>query len=169
MISESYKKLNEELHKSDETFGISGSRYAEIARALSQWGRKPILDYGCGKAILEYTVGPAYKVTNYDPCIEKYSARPEPHPVVFCTDVMEHVEPEFVEDVLADVRRLTTESAFFAICVSPALKTLSDGRNAHISLHPIEWWKDKVVAAGFEITDTFNDAHDAKTFGMICK
>jgi hypothetical protein len=169
MITEAYKKLNAELHKTDQAYGISGIRYVELVRELSNWGRRPILDYGCGKAMLSQQLGPAYRVTNYDPCIEGLDARPMPHDVVVCTDVMEHVEPEFVDDVLKDIRRLAKEFAFFSICIRPAQKILADGRNAHISLHPVAWWKERVTAAGFAVAGSYDDDDKHTTFGYVCK
>lgn len=169
MISETYRKLNADLHKSDENYGISGFRYVGLVRELSQWGRKRILDYGCGKAQLARFLGPAYKVTNYDPCIEGLDTPPEPHPIVVCTDVMEHIEPEFVDEVLKDLRRLTQELAFLSICSVPAVKVLADGRNAHLSQHPPQWWKDKLKAAGFEVVGSYDDDGNHNTFGVVCR
>lgn len=169
MISAEYKEINRQLHEKHPEYGVSGSRYVEFARPLSNWGRKPILDYGCGKAILAHALGPAYRVTNYDPCISGMDTRPEPHPVVMCTDVMEHVEPEFVDDVLKDIRGLATEYAMFAICKVEAVKVLEDGRNAHLSQHPYDWWKERLEANGFEVVETINEAPDKKTFRVICK
>ena len=97
------------------------------------------------------SLGPAYRVTNYDPCVPQYSDEPEPHPIVVCGDVMEHVEPEYVDAVLEKVRSLTTIKAVFIICLAPALKHLDDGRNAHLSIHPQEWWADRLEANGFTI------------------
>jgi hypothetical protein len=168
MISESYRKINAELHKTDESYGISGYRYVGTVRELSLWGRLPILDYGCGKQILSLQLGPAYRVANYDPCIEGLDTPPQPHPIVVCTDVLEHVEPEFVTDVLKDLRRLTEKIAFLSICSVPALKTLSDGRNAHLSQHPPQWWKDAVAGVGFKVVGSYDDDGKHNTFGLVC-
>lgn len=168
-ITPEYRELNRRLHQDNPAYGISGARYVEVARELSNWGRLSILDYGCGKAILSQHLGPAYRVTNYDPCIEGLDTPPEPHDVVFCTDVMEHVEGEFIMDVLKDVRRLALKVAFFVISVEPAQKTLADGRNAHISLHPRAWWIERIKEAGFEVLNVIDDAEGYMTFGAICK
>lgn len=169
MISDNYKELNRKLHTVNKDYGISGQRYLEVVRPLSNHGRLGILDYGCGKATLSARLGPAYKVTNYDPCIEGLDERPTPHDVVICTDVMEHVEPEHIDNVLKDIRSLTKQTAFFSICIIPARKVLEDGRNAHISLYPIDWWKDRIRAAGFEIVHAFDDDGKFPDFGVICK
>lgn len=169
MISETYKELNRKLHSVNKDYGISGQKYLDIVRPISNHGRLAILDYGCGKATLAHALGPAYRVTNYDPCMKEYETRPEPHDVVVCTDVMEHVEPEHIDAVLNDIRSLTKQVAFFSICIVPARKVLDDGRNAHISLHPVDWWKERITAAGFEILQGFDDDGQRADFGVICK
>jgi len=169
LITPEYKELNRQLHQTNPVYGVSGFRYVEGARHLSQWGRLPILDYGCGKAVLSKKLGPAYRVTNYDPCIEGLDTPPEPHDVVFCTDVMEHVEHDCIMPVLRDIRRLTKKVAYFVISTKPAQKTLADGRNAHISLHPADWWIERIKEAGFIVAEVHDDAEDNLTFGAICQ
>jgi hypothetical protein len=46
---------------------------------------------------------------------------------------------------------------------------LADGRNAHISLYPIDWWLEKIRNAGFEVVEKFDDAETFNTFGLICR
>jgi hypothetical protein len=168
MISESYKEQNRLLHETDETYGISGYRYVDPIRELSDYGRLTVLDYGCGKETLKRALGPAYKTTGYDPCIAGLDTKPEPHDVVACTDVMEHVEPEFIDDVLKDVRRLTKRKVLFSISVVPAQKVLADGRNAHISLLSIDEWIAKVENAGFKIESKHDADGKYNTFGLVC-
>lgn len=168
-ITDEYKTLQKQLHAEAPHYGVSGARYTDIVRPLSNWGRLAILDYGAGKCTLAQSLGPGYRVTNYDPCIEGLDTPPEPHDVVTCTDVLEHVEPQYITATLNELRRLTLKRAFMVISVSPALKTLADGRNAHISLYPFEWWADTVTAAGFRITEKYDDDNDCNSFGLICK
>jgi 2-polyprenyl-3-methyl-5-hydroxy-6-metoxy-1,4-benzoquinol methylase len=169
LITPEYRELNRKLHATNPVYGVSGFRYVDAARRLSQWGRLDILDYGCGKAVLAEKLGPAYRVTNYDPCIEGLDTPPEPHDVVMCTDVMEHVEPEFIMPVLKDIRRLTREFAFFVVSTEPAQKVLEDGRNAHISLHPPKWWLERMEEAGFEVLETIDDDGKHLTFGAVLR
>jgi hypothetical protein len=168
MITPEYKALQKQLHAENERYGISGANYADIVRHISDWGRLPILDYGCGKQTLAKALGPAYRVTNYDPCIEGLDTPPEPHAAVACTDVLEHIEPEFVESTLAELRRLTLTRALLVVSTRPAMKTLADGRNAHISLHPEDWWMERIKAAGFAVLEHFKEDNDT-AFGVICE
>ena len=152
MISEAYRELNRQAH-ADNMFGVSGWFNRDIVRQISDYGRKPILDYGAGKRTLSTSLGPAYRVEDYDPCIEGLDKPPSPAPVVVCGDVMEHVEPEYVDAVLKNLRRLCTELAFFVITFAESSRTLPDGRNAHLSQHPLEWWVEKLKETGFKIVD----------------
>jgi 2-polyprenyl-3-methyl-5-hydroxy-6-metoxy-1,4-benzoquinol methylase len=143
LISQKYKELNEELHARNPRYGRSGSKYAEnIIAICEQFSTKDLLDYGCGKSTLAENL--PFNIKQYDPAIEKYSKLPEPSDVVVCTDVMEHIEPEFLDDVLNHIKELTKKACFMVISTIPAKKTLSDGRNAHISLHDKVWWIDKL-------------------------
>ena len=153
LITPEYVALNRNLHETNDHYGTSGASWREAVRELSEHGRRNILDYGCGKATLSKALGPAYRVTNYDPCIPGLDTPPEPHDVVVCGDVMEHVEPELLMNVLKDVRRLTKIRALFVIGMQPAKKTLSDGRNAHLSLHTQEEWAAKLTDAGFTVEE----------------
>lgn len=79
-------------------------------------------------------------IVNYDPAIPEYSQAPEPEDLVVCTDVLEHVEPEYTDAVLDDLKRCAKKYLYVTICVVPAMKSLPDGRNAHINLRtPSEW------------------------------
>jgi len=52
--------------------------------------------------------------------------------LVTCIDILEHIEPELLENVLLELKRLHGRLYFFTIHLGPAGKTLSDGRNAHL-------------------------------------
>lgn len=153
LITPEYRELNRQLHETNGSYGTSGANWREAVRELSEYGRRNILDYGCGRCTLSKALGPAYCVTNYDPCIEGLDTPPEPHDVVVCGDVMEHVEPDLVMNVLQDVRRLMKVRGLFVIGMIPARKTLADGRNAHLSLHSHSEWVAKLQAAGFEVVE----------------
>jgi len=64
---------------------------------------------------------------------------------VICTDVMEHIEPECLDDVIDDLKRVTNIVLVVNIALRPAKKTLADGRNAHLIVKDIEWWMGKFL------------------------
>ena len=137
-ITPDYLEQNKQLHATGG-YGISGTRWAKtVVNVCDSVASKDVLDYGCGQRTLERDLG--WAITNYDPCIEGLDAPPEPADVVICTDVLEHIEPDCLEDVLDDLQRVTRRIGFFVIASRPADKVLPDGRNAHLIQEPKEWW-----------------------------
>lgn len=153
MITESYRKLNEQLHKDNEYYGTSGVKYSQQVYSLATaMQTEDILDYGCGKSTLANNL--PFKIKQYDPAIHKYSTLPQPADLVICTDVIEHIEPEMLDEVLNHLKSLTKRKGFFTIATREAKKTLADGRNAHLIIEsPLYWFKklyEFFVVVGFQ-------------------
>ncbi len=145
MITEEYRQLNKQLHATNETYGTSGMHYAGLVRELAlKMGVDTFLDYGCGKQTLANTL-PEFKVHGYDPAIEGLDKQPEPHDLVVCTDVLEHIEPEFLDIVLDDLVRVTRKTLFLQVATRPAKKVLADGRNAHLIVEHRNWWIERLL------------------------
>ena len=143
LITEEYKELNKELHKDDETFGITSRKYTDsILDMCNSINEEDVLDYGCGKAELSRFL--PFKIQNYDPCIEKFSNRPRPANVLVCIDVLEHVEPECLDDVLDDIHSLSKKVVFLTVSTEIAKKELPDGRNAHLIVQDYTKWLPKL-------------------------
>jgi len=143
LISEQYRQQNKQLHEIRPDYGVGGHKHAkEIKELALAMGTKDILDYGCGKRTLEDALG--FEIKNYDPAFEELSLPAEPADLVVCTDVLEHIEPECLEDVLDDLRRVTKKAAFLTIATRPAVKNLPDGRNAHLIQQDLKWWLPKL-------------------------
>ena len=75
-----------------------------------------VLDYGAGHGILlkELIKSGAVSEENaqfYDPGIPEYSDSPVPADLVVSTDVMEHIEPEYLDEVLNHLSSLTLHRA----------------------------------------------------------
>ena len=139
LISDEYRKLNEKLHEDNRFYGVSGLKHVEKVLGLSKvYQTQDILDYGCGKSTLALNL--PFTIKEYDPCIKKHSALPEPADIVICTDVLEHIEPDCISDVLNHIVRLNKKAAYINIATRPAKKLLPDGRNAHILVKPSSWW-----------------------------
>jgi hypothetical protein len=140
-ISEGYRALNRDLHERDERFGARDARAnAAVVYAFSrQLSTEDVLDYGCGKGKLAAAL--PFPIREYDPAIPGKDAPPEPADLVVCLDVMEHVEPECLDAVFADLRRVVRKFGLFSIACRPAKKVLADGRNAHLIVQSPEWWR----------------------------
>lgn len=105
-----------------------------------------LLDYGCGSArSLFKGLHAPHKLTYqaYDPGVPQFSASPVPAEMVACIDVLEHIEPDFIDNVMDDLKRVTQAVLFATVATGPAAKKLSDGRNAHLIQKPMEWWLPK--------------------------
>ncbi|HEX7560392.1 MAG TPA: methyltransferase domain-containing protein [Usitatibacter sp.] len=143
-ITPQYRELNRTLHFG-AFYGISGAHWAKsVASICKTIGSRDVLDYGCGQRTLEKALG--FPIRNYDPCIDGLEATPAPADLVVCTDVLEHIEPECLDEVLDDLRRVTRRFGFLVIASRPALKNLPDGRNAHLIQEGEEWWLPKIAA-----------------------
>ena len=144
-ISNEYKNLLTEHHEEKETWGTSGVLHLnKVLDLIHSTGSKSVLDYGCGKGTLGEKVKDSIEIdwTDYDPAIRGKRVKKKCDLVV-CTDVMEHVEEEFVDAVLSDISELSNV-AYVHIACGAAGEILSDGRNAHITQRSIEWWQDMV-------------------------
>lgn len=143
-ITEDYVAQNAEMHRLTKGYGRGGDRHARpilyFARSLHA---KSILDYGCGKGALSGALRRLRwdgDIREYDPAVAGKSDPPARADVVACSDVLEHIEPECLTGVLAHLRALAIRGAFVVIQTRISNKTLPDGRNAHLSVHPIDWW-----------------------------
>ena len=147
MISEAYRQEQEKLHE-NPNYGRASLAYAPVvSRLINNLNVKDVLDYGAGKGRLSESIIVDHRVsvTNYDPAVEKWSDAPKPHEFVACIDVLEHVEPEYLDSVLDDLKRVTEKYAILSVHTGKAMKTLSDGRNAHLTIKPLEWWLPKIM------------------------
>lgn len=144
LISEDYRQQNQQLHEdAEKVYGEKGQNYAVNVWAVCQTlATKDVLDYGCGKRTLEKALG--FPIQNYDPCIPGLDKAPVPADILVCTDVLEHIEPDCLDAVLDDIRRLTKQAAFLTIDTRPARKFLPDGRNAHLIQEQAPWWFPKL-------------------------
>lgn len=147
LISAAYKAEQEALHATG-TYGTASIEYAPlVTEIVNSLQVTHLLDYGCGSLLNLYKhIKPGHKLTYqaYDAGVEEYSESPVPAQMVACIDVLEHIEPEFLESVLDDLRRLTEVVLFCTVHTGPAVKTLSDGRNAHLTQEPMSWWLPKL-------------------------
>lgn len=143
VASPEYIELQKQLHQERPDYGISGSKRIGVVTALvTKLKPKSILDYGCGKGTL--AAGLPFPIWEYDPCIPGKDAPPRPAELVICTDVLEHVEPEYLSGTLLDLARATQKVCYAVIHTGPAQKTMSDGRNAHLIQEGKDWWKEKL-------------------------
>ena len=143
LISEAYREQNAQLHSSPR-YGVGGAKWASWAITIAHRENcASILDYGCGKGEFKKSIQ-AWDVLEYDPAIPGKGLA-QTADLVVCTDVLEHIEPEYLDSVLDHLKSVTGKILLF--CISNKLAkthTLPDGRNPHLSFHDSEWWKRKL-------------------------
>lgn len=146
-ISKEYKGLCAEHHAKKKNWGASGGKWTnDIARTATHYGVRTILDYGSGKGLLsEQLRQRGFQVTAFDPAVRGIDRKPKgSFDMVVCVDVLEHIEPEYLDAVLQELQRYAA-LGYFVICLGPAKKHwLSDGRNAHLIVKGREWWAGKL-------------------------
>lgn len=142
-------KINQyrEIHANQE-YGVSSYAMAkDIIPCIIELEAKSILDYGCGQSRLyeRLKVNHSTKVYRYDPAILEISVIPVSHvDLIVNTDVLEHIPEEDLDEILAHMKSLG-ENCFFNIHTGLAKQILPSGENAHCTIHPPEWWKDKIA------------------------
>lgn len=152
LISEEMRQANKLLHDRGD-YGSRGHRWKACVDDIMQRGNcQSVLDYGCGKGGLKAAL-PQYDVREYDPAIPGKDALPEPADLVLCADVLEHVEPELIDNVLAHIASIAIKFAMLSPSTKAAKKTLPDGRNAHLIVQPASWWRRKFSEHFFLLQD----------------
>jgi 2-polyprenyl-3-methyl-5-hydroxy-6-metoxy-1,4-benzoquinol methylase len=141
LITDEYRNLNHQLHQRKPAWGLINQTDLKFVEQLAtRYGVNSILDYGCGKGRLGKVLHGGGKVRSYDPGVPEFSAPPEPADMVVCTAVLEHVEPECLQEVLDDLQRLAERLAYLKITTVKSSYNLENGRNSHLIVEPAEWW-----------------------------
>lgn len=159
-ITDAYRKEQAALHATG-AYGNAALNFGPVVGALLNLsGARSILDYGCGskRSLLQVIRLPEEVIyEGYDPAIPEYAADPLPAELVCCIDVLEHIEPELLDNVLDHLRDLCDPLGLFSIHTRPAVKTLSDGRNAHLTQEGQQWWFPQLKRR-FDILGSFSYA-----------
>lgn len=153
MITDQYKKVLESIHKKSP-FGKRSKFPKGLEKFITDVNPKSMIDFGCGKGRLVEKIKethPNIHIRGYDPGNREFS-NPinEPVDLLISTDVLEHVEPVYLDETL---KFLSTKSryVYHLIACCPAKLILPDGRNAHLIIEGREWWKKKFVDLGYRI------------------
>lgn len=139
-------------------YGGKGHRWANtVIWVAKAFGCGSVLDYGCGEGKLRARLiqdAPRLECREYDPRIPGKDQRQPFTDLVVCTDVLEHVEPEKIGNVLRDIDALARRAIFLVVCLRPSNKLLSDGvTNAHRLVRTKAWWEAKVDEHQMQIVD----------------
>jgi SAM-dependent methyltransferase len=147
MLTPEYQEQLKNLHNSSKAFGNKSVIPEDVVLLIEKYQVNSILDFGCGKGNMVLALKEKYpniKVYGFDPGMESFDALPESVDMIFSFDVLEHIEPELLDDTIVDLARRTNKVMYHLIACHPAKKNLSDGRNAHLIVENPEWWKQKL-------------------------
>ena len=150
LISDYYKQQLKEYHK-DRSWGGTGRQHAqEILDIAKEYKCFDALDYGssdhedCLKRHFQRNYPGQLLFYEYDPAISHKSAMPSPKDILVCTDVLEHIEPDKLDNVLLHMENCMRKCGFFVISTIPAFSILPNGANAHLIVEDKDWWKEKL-------------------------
>lgn len=119
-ISDKYKNQIEVLHYKNKMGKNSKRKIPKLFNMpafLEIYNPNSIIDYGCGSGgVVDYLSETYKEVIGYDPCVKKYSKYPKKEfDVLVSMDVLEHIEPELLDNNLKNINKLFTKAAYLDI------------------------------------------------------
>lgn len=161
LISPEYLALNQELHQRKVKYGGKGDAWTErVLKYIRKSDAKSYLDYGCGKGNLlagvRAVVRDSVTCVGYDPVtapMTEEELEAAKFDFVTCNDVLEHIERDRLDDVLASIAGCIAKRGLLVISQRLANKTLADGRNAHLIVEKTPWWIERLSKHFAEIIE----------------
>ena len=126
VITPQHLEEMKKLHQ-NPVYGISGKKHKDVVQKLAEsLNTRSIMDYGCGKATLGAKL--PFPIWEYDPAIPGKEGVPRPADLVVALNVVEHVEPEMLDNVLGDLVRCSK------VCVFAVIEAVKSK----------DWWNEKL-------------------------
>jgi hypothetical protein len=152
LLTPEYKSQLVQKHQTSPWGGAGWSWIPEIAKLIVRHKLKSptVLEYGSGRRTFAKTMAwamPHVRIHEYDPGVPEIDVLPLSGSVfdlVLNTDVMEHVEEQFVEQTFDRLYGYCGYAAVFNIACTPSKSTLPNGKNAHVTVRPPAWWRERV-------------------------
>ena len=168
LITDDYLSTIKQVHKDANGWGVTaaGKSYWKIKSAINFVKPATLLDYGAGAGRLKERLSkdfPDLRVYEYEPARDEVSGPGYPSDLVVCIDVLEHIEPECLKEVLIDLQRCVLNKGYITVAMYKASRILPDGRNAHLIIKDLQWWK-KVLSVYFSIVNTKEEKKTAIFF-----
>lgn len=159
MIRQEYIDQLKKTREGNPIWGSSAVRNAgpEIVRYLNKHPTiVSVLDFGCGTGMLGNYV--RQHVTRdlcwyeYDPSVPGKDTIPtqDLFDLIITVDVMEHVEPQSVQETLQWIAEHSTRQ-FHHIDCNDTNHVLPDGRDVHLTIHAPSWWQSELDRQGWKI------------------
>lgn len=135
-------------------------------------GCSTVLDVGCGSGkAAKRLIQMGYRVAGFDiatncldndlvdvgfklyqGCVWEDLDKVPKHHALFCTDLMEHIPTDKVQDSLIAMRQVCEHGVFFGIAMfSDGFGPKLLGTPLHLTVRPSNWWLSEIEKAGFVI------------------
>lgn len=146
LISTHHAELYRQYYASRNIPNGMNMRAPEILALAKEIHAQTALDYGCGRGSRLEDCLSGLRVHSYDPGILEFSERPPSADLVCCLDVLEHVEPDYVDGVIEDIKKLAIKAVYLTVSCQDSgdSKLLPDGSKWHSFVRPVEWWSDRL-------------------------
>lgn len=165
MITDYYENQLKTLHANrskNKKWGSTSARNFgdEVTKFLNSKVRvKSLLDFGSGQGSMklwldEYLttkVRNNLEIFEYDPGIPGKDILPSKQfDLIISSDVLEHVEPEMIDETIAWMQSHSDRFLYHHIACDPAGITLPDGRNVHLITEDLKWWMKKFTHSDWQ-------------------
>ena len=115
-ISKEYMLMQKELHL-NSNYGSASTHFAPIvSEIITFYQCKSLSDYGAGKKRLAEALKELNNLPElyfpYDPAFPEYG-EPKTADLLCCIDVLEHIEPDFIDNVMAELSSITSK---YCVC-----------------------------------------------------
>lgn len=144
LCTEEYRLLLRNIHDNIRWGATGVNLIPHIKQDLKKFTDvTTILDYGSGCGRIKQhqdRLDGDYEVLEYDPGVKGKEHGNIPADYLICCDVLEHIEPDLIRNVLEDITRCMKKGGTISIAFVPAKKILADGRNAHLIVKDKGWW-----------------------------
>lgn len=150
MISNKHKTLLKEINGENLSFGIYDKIDPTLSELVKSTSPKTICDFGCGKGMLlkkMQTTYPDIDIWGYDPGTVSYDTKFVPADVVYTTDVLDHIEPEFINENLKLISD-NSKYQYHKIIFGPSKYTYSNGENTRLLQKNFDWWNTTLSLYG---------------------
>jgi hypothetical protein len=143
------KHINDyhEFH-AKKIYGTGGKDFPSVLPQILALSPNSIIDYGAGRSDISLWLGKsagAARAERFDPAVPGIDKIPEGRfDVVTSFDVLEHIPEDELDSVLSEMAAVGRD-ALLVIDIAPAKAILSDGRNAHVTLHDEAWWHERLA------------------------
>jgi hypothetical protein len=140
-------ELYRQQHENPQFRGLTVLLHKQsIARTLARYACRTVLDYGSGKGEAWAAWQGEFGLTQvkcFDPAVPGLDAPPAgKFDAVICCDVLVHLLKADAIDAVQSLFRHANAVVWASVCCRPAKKCFPDGTNMHVTVRPLDWWKD---------------------------